>query len=60
VNTEIQVDDQVSFRMANCNERRDMKNGKQVASTLRSVDLGLDDENDPITSFGVQHAVVDF
>ena len=36
-----------------------MENGKQVAFTLRGVDLGLDDENDPITSCVVEHADVD-
>lgn len=60
VDTKIQVDDQVSFRMATCNKQSDMKNGTQVASTLRGVDLGLNYEHDLITSCGVQHAVVDF
>ena len=46
--------------MATCNKQSDMKNGKQVASILRGVDLGLDDKNDLITSCEVQHAVVDF
>ena len=36
-----------------------MENGKKVAFTLRGVDLGLDDENDTITSCVVEHADVD-
>ena len=36
-----------------------MENGKQVAFTLRGVDLGLDDENDTITSCVVEHSDVD-
>ena len=60
VDTEIEVKDEGSFRMATCKKQRDMENGKQVAFTLRGVDLGLDDENDPITSCVVEHADVDF
>ena len=59
VDTEIQVSDEGSYRMATCKKQRDMENGKQVAFTLRGVDLGLDDENDPITSCVVEHADVD-
>ena len=59
VDTEIQVSDEGSFRTATCKKQRDMENGKQVAFTLRGVDLGLDDENDPITSCVVKHADVD-
>jgi len=59
VDTEIQVSDEGSYRTATCKKQRDMENGKQVAFTLRGVDLGLDDENDPITSCVVEHADVD-
>ena len=59
VDTEIEVKDEGSFRTATCKKQRDMENGKQVAFTLRGVDLGLDDENDPITSCVVEHADVD-
>lgn len=59
VDTEIEVKDEGSFRTATCKKQRDMENGKQVAFTLRGVDLGLDDENDPITSCVVEHANVD-
>ena len=59
VDTEIEVEDEGSFRTATCKKQRDMENGKQVAFTLRGVDLGLDDENDPITSCVVEHADVD-
>ena len=59
MDTEIEVKDEGSFRTATCKKQRDMENGKQVAFTLRGVDLGLDDENDPITSCLVEHADVD-
>ena len=59
VDTEIQVSDEGSYRTATCKKQRDMENGKQVAFTLRGVYLGLDDENDPITSCVVEHANVD-
>jgi len=59
VDTEIEVKDEGGFRRAACKKQRDMENGKQVAFTLRGVDLGLDDENDPITSCVVEHADVD-
>ena len=59
VDTEIEVKDEDSFRTATCTKQRDMENGKQVAFTLRGVDLGLDDENEPITSCVVEHADVD-
>ena len=59
MDTEIQVSDEGSYRTATCKKQRDMENGKQVAFTLRGVDLGLDDENDPITSCVVEHADVE-
>ena len=59
VDTEIEVKDEGSFRTATCKKQRDMENGKQVAFTMRGVDLGLDDENDPITSCVVELANVD-
>ena len=51
--------DEGSFRAATCKKQRDIENGKQVAFTLRCVDLGLDDENYPITSCILEHANVD-
>ena len=59
VDTEIEVKDEGGFRTATCKKQRDMENGKKVAFTLRGVDLGLDDENDPITSCVLEHADVD-
>ena len=59
VDTEIKVKQEGDVRTATCEKQRDMENGKQVAFTLRGVDLGLDDENDPITSCVVKHADVD-
>ena len=59
VDTEIEVKDEGGFRTATCKKQRDLENGKQVAFTLHGVDLGLDDENDPITSCVVEHADVD-
>ena len=59
VDTEIEVQDEGGFRTATCKKQRDMETGKQVAFRLRGVDLGLDDENDPITSCVVEHANVD-
>jgi hypothetical protein len=59
VDTEIQVSDEGIYRTATCKKQRNMENGKQVAFTLRGVDLGLDDENDPITSCVVELADVD-
>ena len=59
VDTEIKVKQERNVRTATCEKQRDMENGKKVAFTLRGVDLGLDDENDPITSGVVEHADVD-
>ena len=59
VDTEIKVKVVGIVRSATCEKQRDMENGKKVAFTLRGVDLGLDDEGDPITSCVVEHTDVD-
>ena len=56
VDTEIEVKVDGSIRTATCKKQRDMENGKSIAFTLRVVDLGLDDELDPITSCVVEQA----
>lgn len=59
VDTEIEVKVDGAVRTATCKKQRDMENGKRIAFTLRVVDLGLDDEFDPITSCVVEQADID-
>ena len=59
VDTEIEVKVEASIRIATCKKQRDMENGKSIAFTLRVVDLGHDDEDDPITSCLVEQANID-
>ena len=60
VDTEIEVKVDGMIRLATCKKQRDLENGKKVAFTLRVVDLGVDDENDPITSCVVEQSNAEF
>ena len=59
VDTEIEIKVDGQIRTARCRKQRDLENGKAIAFTLQRVELGLDDEGDPITSCVVEHLDID-
>ena len=50
VDTEIEVKADGLMRVATAHKQRDMENGKKVAFSLMGVQLGSDEDGDPITS----------
>tara|TARA_B110000003_G_scaffold259201_1_gene278972 strand:+ start:2177 stop:3292 length:1116 start_codon:yes stop_codon:yes gene_type:complete len=50
VDTEIEVKAEKLIRFAKSNKQRDLENGKEVAFSLQRVELGWDEDWDPITS----------
>jgi hypothetical protein len=59
VDTEIEIKVDGQIRTARCRKQRDLENGKALAFSLQRVELGLDDEDDPITSCVVEHLDID-
>ena len=59
VDTEIEIKVDGQIRTARCRKQRDLENGKAIAFALQRVELGLDDEFDPITSCVVEHLDID-
>lgn len=50
VDTEIEVKADGLVRLATAHKQRDLENGKKVAFSLMGVQLGFDEDGDPITS----------
>jgi hypothetical protein len=50
VDTEIEVKADGLMRVATAHKQRDLENGKKVAFSLMGVQLGFDEDGDPITS----------
>jgi putative DNA primase/helicase len=56
VDTEIEISEQSDVRIARITKARDAETGKEIAFRLRQIELGRDEDGDPITTCIVESA----